>query len=118
MLDLWKGGNHKDFLGVVVAFITEDWQYHTVAVGLEEVEDSHTSDHIYRITKRILNECGITPLCYVADNASNQVKANDLLADWSNDFRGKSLSQQFLLDAIDMGRCHRSGISDFPGRLA
>lgn len=38
------------------------------------------------VVKSILkDEYGVTPICFVSDNASNCVLSNDLLADWANE---------------------------------
>lgn len=85
MLDLWKSIAGEHYLGVTVSFIDEDWTMRAIALAVRPVLVSHTSSNIKDLTTSVLQEFGIVPQCYVADNASNQVLANDLLADWSNE---------------------------------
>lgn len=83
-LDLWKSRAKQHYLGVVVQFITGDWQLMKVCLGVKHINVSHTAQHIFDATTKLLTEFGVTPSCYVADNASNQVLCNTKLADWSD----------------------------------
>ena len=49
----------------------------------------------------MLLDFGVTPTVYVADNASNQVKCNDMLSDWSN-------THFFDVDGDDISGSHCS----------
>lgn len=49
------------------------------------IKIAHTSENIKALVTKVLVEFGIVPQCFVANNTANQVKANDLLADWNND---------------------------------
>lgn len=84
MVDMWKAANGQHYLGVVIAFITDDWMYHSVALGATPVDVRHTAHNIRSAVCDVLDEFGVVPTVFVSDNASNQVKCNDLLADWSN----------------------------------
>jgi len=48
---------------------------------------------------QVLTKFSIVPKCYIADNAATAVKANDLLADWSNDMFKDRLPHQNLESA-------------------
>lgn len=83
-LDLWKSRAGDHYLGVVVLFITEDWRLMNVCLSVKHITDRHTARLIYEMTTEVLDNFGILPKCFCADNASNQVLCNDLLADWSD----------------------------------
>ena len=83
-LDLWKSKAGDHYLGIVVLFITEDWQLMSSCLGVKRIKETHTAAHIKEMTVAVLTSFNIVPKCFVADNASNQVLCNDLLADWSN----------------------------------
>lgn len=93
MVDLWKARNGRHYVGVVVSFITDDWEYHTVALGAIPIDVRHTAANIRSVVQKLLLEFAIVPTVYVADNASNQVKCNDLLADWSNDYFADNIDE-------------------------
>lgn len=44
--------------------------------------------------ERDLDEFGIIPQSYVADNTTNHVRANDLLADWSNELAAAAADRE------------------------
>ena len=102
MLDLWKAANGQHYLGIVICFITADWVYHSVALGTSPINDRHTSENIKNDVVKVLLDFGVTPTVYVADNASNQVKCNDMLSDWSNthffDVDGDDISDEVQVD--------------------
>lgn len=103
MLDLWKAGNGQHHLGIVVTFITAEWELHTVALGAVPLDVSHTAVNIRNEVTKVLKEFRIVPTVYVADNASNQVKCNDLLADWTNQLlftEGDEVGTHFLLPVL------------------
>ena len=83
-LDLWKSRAGHHYLGIVLNFITYDWRLHHATLAVKHIAESHTSANIYDSTTAVLKSYGVTPKCYVADNASNQVLCNELLADWSD----------------------------------
>lgn len=96
-LDLWKSRAGQHYLGVVVTFITLDWKMQSVCLGMIHVEERHTAENITALTQNILKKYNIIPFCYVADNATNQVLSNDLLADWSDSQRRGILSRITIL---------------------
>ena len=84
ILDLWKARNRRHYLGVAVTFIDKQWKMWAVTLFVKQIDSSHTSLNIKTMVVNELEKLHINPQCYVADNASNQVLANDLLADWSD----------------------------------
>jgi hypothetical protein len=84
ILDLWKAANHQHYLGVAVTFIDEDWRMWAVTLFVKRIESSHTAFNIKEMVISELIKLNINPQCYVADNAANQVLANNYLANWSD----------------------------------
>lgn len=85
ILDVWKSAAGHHYVGIVVSFIDTDWQMWAVTIAVKPVLVSHTSENIKNFVTDVLNEYHIIPQCFVADNTANQVLANDLLAEWSNE---------------------------------
>jgi hypothetical protein len=56
-----------------------------VTLAVKRISTSHSAENIKEMVTKVLEKFSINPQCYVADNASNQVLANDLLANWSNE---------------------------------
>lgn len=83
-LDLWKSRAKEHYLGIVVIFITDDWQLLKACLAVNHVKVSHTAQNIFDATTKVLSDFKVSPACYVADNASNQVLCNSKLADWSD----------------------------------
>ena len=84
-LDLWKSRAGDHYLGIVVLFITDDWKLLNTCLAVKQIKATHTAVRIQEMTTAVLDSYKIVPKCFVADNASNQVLCNDLLADWSNE---------------------------------
>jgi len=84
-LDLWKSRVGDHFLGICTNFITEDWKMMNLCLAVKQITRRHTADIIRESTVEVLDNYGIVPKCFVADNASNQVLCNNLLADWSDE---------------------------------
>lgn len=95
---MWKGRNGQHYLGISVLWITQDWRMLSAALAIKAFSVNHTAANIVEVTIGVLEDFGIQPVCFVADNASNQVRANDLLADWTNELSSTSLSHLSFLD--------------------
>lgn len=85
ILDVWKSAAGDHYVGIVVSFIDTDWQMWAVTIAVKPIRVSHTSENVKVLVTEVMNDYHIIPQCFVADNAANQVRANDLLAVWSNE---------------------------------
>lgn len=85
ILDVWKSAAGDHYVGIVVNFIDDEWNSWAITLAVRPLTVSHTAENVKSIVTDVLAEFAINPQCYVADNAANQVRANDLLADWSNE---------------------------------
>lgn len=85
ILDVWKSAAGDHYVGIVVSFIDDGWRMWAVTLAVKHIRVAHTSDNIKSLVTDVLDEFHIIPQCFVADNTANQVRANDLLADWSNE---------------------------------
>lgn len=68
-----------------MTFIDKNWKMWAVTLAVKRISTSHSAENIKNMVTQVLEEFSINPQCYVADNASNQVLANELLANWSNE---------------------------------
>lgn len=66
----------------------------TVTLAVRRIKDAHTSVNIRTLVTDVLDEFRLIPQCYVADNTANQVLANDLLADWSNELAAAAIERE------------------------
>jgi len=83
VLDLWKAPNNKHYLGVVVVFLHE-WKLYHLTLGIIHVKGRHTSENLFGVVTKLLDSFGLAPSAYVTDNARNQLRLSEMLADWSD----------------------------------
>jgi hypothetical protein len=103
ILDLWKARNRQHYLGVAVAFIDDNWKTWAVTLFVKQIVSTHTSQNIKTMVVTELEKLHINPQCYVADNASNQVRANNLLADWSDALATNPADDISILEIYALG---------------
>lgn len=84
VFDLWKSKAHKHYLGVVSHWVDYNGDFQHCALALKEFHDAHSGANIADAIIKILDEFGIIPGLFVADNASNVKKASEILVEWAN----------------------------------
>ena len=75
--DLWTSLNSVAILGVIAHFIAENGELRQPVLGLKEVKDEHTGEHLASKIMEVVETYGIASKLgyFMMDNASN----NDIM---------------------------------------
>ena len=75
--DLWTSPNSLAILGVIIHFIIENGELRQAVLGLKEVKDEHTREHLASKIMEVVEIYGIASKLgyFMMDNASN----NDIM---------------------------------------
>ncbi|KAK6191169.1 hypothetical protein SNE40_002908 [Patella caerulea] len=90
--DGWTSISTHSYVTVTVQFMTDDFQIMNYVLQTRELPGSHTAEHLNEALKVCFREWDIEPSFIVTDNASNIVKAVNLLG-LHTDSSEESLSQ-------------------------
>ena len=77
--DGWSSINTESYETVTANFINDDWKMKCYVLQTEKVEGSHTGDAIARVLSATKTKWQFLVPTAVTDNASNEVKAFDIL---------------------------------------
>jgi hypothetical protein len=71
--DIWSGNAKKDYLSVVIHFVSTDWELEKRIIGLRLIDVSHTSVNIAERVESIVTEFGLKDKVFsvTLDNASS-----------------------------------------------
>lgn len=93
-LDCWSSSTRQSFLGIIVHYITKDWQLVEELIGFENLKDCHSGRNLAKVVNDLLHKFKLSGriTSITTDDASN----NGTLLMEVNQYLEEALAKSFL----------------------